>query len=158
MLRWVVSRSLHLRLAVLILAGLLLAYGLWTIRYRTPLDVFPEFAPPLVVVQTEAPGLSSEEVEALVTLPLEKALNGATWLALLKSTSQPGISLVELRFEEGTDIFRARQFVSERIAAEAARLPRRVRPPRILPVTSATSRLLMIGLTSKSLPLMDLRT
>jgi CzcA family heavy metal efflux pump len=157
MLRSLVAASLRLRAAVVILAAFLAGLGLWTAS-RTPLDVFPEFAPPFAVIQTEAPGLTTEEVEALVTIPLERALNGTTWLTRLGSTSQPGISKIDLFFERGSDPFKARQLVSERVAAEAARLPRGVGPPKIIPITSSTSRLLMVGLTSETVSPMDLRT
>ncbi len=158
MLRWIIAECLRLRLAVVILSAFLMGFGIWTALYRTPLDVFPEFSPPFLVIQTEAPGLSTEEVESLITLPLENALGGTTWLERMRTLSQPGISAIELFFHHGVDLFKVRHLVSERLLAEASRLPRGAGPPRIQPVMSSTSRLLMIGLTSKTLSPMDLRT
>src|SRR5207248_1863825 len=113
MLSWLVSTSLRLRVVVLALAVLLLVFGVQTIQ-RTPLDVFPEFAPPYVEIQTEAPGLSTEEVESLITVPLENALNGVSHLRILRSKSVLGLSSVVLIFDEGTELMKARQAVQER--------------------------------------------
>src|SRR5215813_12661902 len=118
---WLVSTSLRLRVAVLALSCLLIYYGIRAVR-TTPLDVFPEFAPPLVEVQTEAPGLSTEEVESLISVPLENALNGVSWLKTLRSKSVLGLSSVVCIFKEGTDLMRARQLVHERVATIASRL------------------------------------
>src|SRR5205814_7721784 len=117
---WLVSTSLRLRVAVLALSCLLIYYGIRTLR-TTPLDVFPEFAPPLVEIQTEAPGLSTEEVESLVSVPLENALNGTPYLKTLRSKSVLGLSSVVLIFQEGSDLMKARQLVQERLATEATR-------------------------------------
>ncbi len=148
MLRSLLVASLRYRLVVVVAAAALLAAGAYRAT-RTPLDVFPEFAPPLVEVQVEAPELSSEDVEQLVTLPLEAALNGVPRMTVLRSKSVQGLSSVVLIFERGTDIFQARQIVSERVAVEAARLPQQVKPPRVMPILSSTSRVLKIGLTPK---------
>ena len=153
MLRWLIEHSLRARVVVLALAALLLVLGVRAAR-NAQLDVFPEFAPPRVEVQTEAPGLSTEEVEALVTLPLEQALNGVSWLTTIRSKSVLGLSSVELRFEPGTDLMQARQLVQERLAT--ARLPAVSRPPHVLPPLSSLSRALKIGVTSKSLSQMEL--
>src|SRR5438132_2225499 len=118
---WLVSTSLHLRVLVLALSIVLIIFGVQTLK-TTPLDVFPEFAPPRVEIQTEAPGLSTEEVESLVTVPLENALNGVSHLKTLRSKSVLGLSYVELIFNEGTDLMRARQVVQERLTSEAIRL------------------------------------
>jgi CzcA family heavy metal efflux pump len=155
MLTWLVSTSLRLRVVVLALAALLLIVGVRTAR-QTPLDVFPEFAPPLVEIQTEAPGLSAEEVESLVTVPLENALNGTSWLKTLRSKSVLGLSSVVLIFESDADVIRARQLVAERLATEAPRLPTVARPPVILPPLSSMSRCLKVGVSSKSLSQQDL--
>jgi CzcA family heavy metal efflux pump len=155
MMRRLIATALHLRVLVVALSALLLVAGIRAAR-RTPIDVFPEFAPPLVEVQTEAPGLSTEEVEALVTVPLENALNGVSWLATLRSKSVLGLSSIVCYFEEGTDLMAARQLVGERLAAEAKRLPAVARPPVILPPLSSTSRILKIGMSSQALDQMEL--
>ena len=121
-----------------------------------PLDVFPEFAPPLIEVQTEAPGLSTEEVESLISVPLENALNGTIGLKTIRSKSVLGLSSVVLILKEGSDLMSARQVVQERLAVEAARLPAAARQPVILSPLSSTSRLLKIGVSSKTLSQMDL--
>jgi CzcA family heavy metal efflux pump len=153
MLRWLVEHSLRGRVVVLALAALLLVLGVRAAR-EAPLDVFPEFAPPRVEIQTEAPGLSTEEVEALVTLPLEQALNGVSWLTTIRSKSVLGLSSIDLRFQPGTDLMRARQLVQERLPAVL--LPAVARPPHILPPLSSLSRALKIGVTSESLSQMEL--
>src|SRR5580765_879085 len=125
---WLVSSSLRLRVIVLALSILLILFGIRTLE-NTALDVFPEFAPPMVEIQTEAPGLSTEEVESMISMPLENALNGTPWLKIIRSKSVLGLSSVVLIFEEGTDLIRARQLVQERVAAETARLPAVSRQP-----------------------------
>jgi CzcA family heavy metal efflux pump len=152
---WLVSTSLRLRVAVLALSCLLIVFGVRTLR-TTPLDVFPEFAPPLVEIQTEAPGISTEEVESMITMPLENALNGTPWKKTIRSKSVLGLSSVVLIFEEGTDLIRARQLVQERLATEASRLPAIARQPVILSPLSSTSRALKIGITSKKLSQMEM--
>ncbi len=114
MMKWIVSTSLRLRVAVVALTILLLVAGT-RILSTTAFDVFPEFAPPLVEIQTEAPGLSTPEVEALVTVPLENALNGTSWLKTVRSKSVLGLSSVVLYFEQGTELMKARQVVQERL-------------------------------------------
>src|SRR5215470_7762895 len=128
---WLVSTSLRLRVVVLALSILLIVFGIRTLE-TTPLDVFPEFAPPLVEIQTEAPGLSTEEVESLISVPLENALNGTIGLKTLRSKSVLGLSSVVLIFDQGADLMRARQLVAERLTVEASRLPAVARPPVIL--------------------------
>jgi CzcA family heavy metal efflux pump len=113
-----------------------------------PEDALPEFAPPYVEVQTEAPGLSASEVEELVTLNLEELLNGTPWLQSIRSTSVPGLSSITLIFQPGTDIIRARQLVSERLSLAYA-LPNISQPPTILQPMSATNRVMMVGLSSR---------
>ena len=138
MLRTLVERCVRFRGVVIALACLVVGYGLW-VAGHAKLDVFPEFAPPQVVIQTEAPGLSPEEVEQLVTRPIEAALNGAGDLDSVRSQSIQGLSVVTAAFVDGTDIFRARQLVGERLGAVAGRLPRGVLPPEMAPLTSATT-------------------
>ena len=110
--------------------------------------MFPEFAPPLVEIQTEAPGLSTEEVESLVTVPLENALNGTPDLKTIRSKSVLGLSSIVLIFQDGTDLMESRQLVGERLAIEASRLPAVAQPPVILSPLSSTSRVLKIGIWS----------
>src|SRR5215831_3913908 len=143
---WLISSSLRLRLVVVVLSAVLIVFGIRTLE-KAPLDVFPEFAPPQVEIQTEAPGLSTEEVESLVSMPLEQALNGIPFLQTIRSKSVLGLSSVKLIFEEGTDLIRARQLVQERLAIEAARLPKVASPPVMMAPHSSMSRMLMIGLS-----------
>lgn len=135
-----------------------IAAVIWGLRslQSAPLDVFPEFAPPTVEVQTEAPGLTSLEVESLVSMPIENTLNGTPFLDLIRSKSVMGLSSVQLLFKPGTDLIRARQLVQERLAVEAARLPTVAKPPIIIPPRSSTSRVLKIGMSSKTLSQIEL--
>jgi len=155
MLRGLIATSLRQPTLVLAIAAAVLIASLGSLR-NAPLDVFPEFAPPLVEIQTEAPGLSAEEVEALVTVPLENALNGVSWLKTVRSKSVLGLSSVVLIFDNGTDLLRARQFVQERLASEAARLPAVARAPVMLSPLSSTSRVLKIGIWSDELSQMEM--
>lgn len=155
MLTWLVSTSLRLRVVVLSLCVVLIIVGIRSAR-RAPLDVFPEFAPPRVEVQTEAPGLSTAQVESLITVPLENALNGTPHVKTIRSKSVLGLSSVLLLFEEGTDLHLVRQLVQERVAAEAPRLPGVARPPVILQPLSSLSRVMKIGVSSKTMSQRDL--
>ena len=157
MMRWLVRSSLELRVAVVALAAILMVFG-FSIARNTPIDVFPEFAPPRVEIQTEAPGLSSPEVEALITVPLENALSGTAWVDALRSKSVPGLSSVILIFEPGTDLMRARQLVQERVAIVVPQLPNVSSAPVILSPLSSTSRAMKIGLSSDELSLIELST
>jgi CzcA family heavy metal efflux pump len=123
-----------------------------------PLDVFPEFAPPLVEIQTEAPGLSTPEVESLITVPLENAFGGVPALKTLRSKSVLGLSSVVMIFEEGTDLMRARQSVQERLSVVAGRLPAVAHPPVLLAPLSSTSRVMKIGITSPKLSQVEMTT
>jgi CzcA family heavy metal efflux pump len=156
MLQAIVNWSIHNRIAVLVLAGLLLGVGLYAAGHSR-MDVFPEFAPPQVVIQTEAPGLAPDQVEKLVTLPIEYAVNGIPRLDVLRSQSIQGLSVVTIIFQDGTDIYRARQQVTERLAELAGQFPLGVKAPRLAPLTATTGRLLSIGFTSNSLTPMELR-
>lgn len=155
MLASIISFALHQRVLIAALAIVLVVFGVQT-SARIPLDVFPEFAPPRVEIQTEAPGLSTEEVESLITVPLENALNGVAWVKTLRSKSVLGLSSVLCIFEEGTDVIRARQLIQERVAAIAPRLPGVARAPVILQPLSSTSRAMKIGVSSKTLSQMEL--
>ncbi len=155
MLSRLISSSVRGRVVVLALCGLLVAYGFRSAR-TAPLDVFPEFAPPKVEVQTEAPGLSTDEVESLISVPLENALNGAPGLKTIRSKSVLGLSSVVVLFEESADIGKARQDIQERVTAAAPRLPVVARPPVVLQPLSSLSRVVKIGLSSKSLTQQDM--
>ena len=156
MLQPLVGWSLKFRAVVVVLAAILLVVGVHAAS-KARLDVFPEFAPPLVVIQTECPGLAPMEVEQLVTTPIENNVNGIPRLDKLRSQSIQGLSAITATFLDGTDIYRARQQVTERLAALAGQLPAGVKPPRVAPLTSSTGRLLTVGFTSDDLNLMDLR-
>jgi CzcA family heavy metal efflux pump len=155
MLTWLISTSVRLRVVVLALCVVLLVVGSRSIR-RAPLDVFPEFAPPVIEVQTEAPGLSTEEVESLVTVPVENALNGLPGVKTVRSKSVLGLSQVVLILDDGADPLKVRQMVQERVAFETPRLPVVARPPVILQPLSTTSRVLKIGIWSNTLSQRDL--
>jgi CzcA family heavy metal efflux pump len=146
-MRRLISAALHQRAIVIGLAVALAAMGIHAARTAS-YDVFPEFAPPLVEVQTEAPGLSTEEVEALVTVPIENVLGGMPWLDTMRSHSVLGLSQVVLLFQENADLLRARQLVAERLAAESGRLPKVASAPIVQPPVSATSGVMKIGMTS----------
>lgn len=156
MLRAIVRSSLLRPGTALALGCGLLVWGVWTATHAS-LDVFPEFVPPQVVVQTEAPGLAPEQVEALVTLPVESALGGLGELASLRSESIQGLSVVTATFEESADVFHTRQLLTERLAELAGRLPQGVQPPRMSALTSSTMDVLKIGLLSDTRSPMDLR-
>ncbi len=155
MLRWIIETSLKFRHLLVFLAVILLVSGTSQIT-KMPIDVFPEFSPPLVEVQTEAQGLSTEEVEGLITVPIENALAGMQHLDVLRSKSVPGLSSVVMIFKRGTDIMEARQLVGERLAASQGILPNVSRPPVMIQPLSATSRVMKIGLSSKSLSLVEM--
>ena len=155
MLGRLVHFALAQRILVLALAGLLVVLGVRAGR-DVPLDVFPEFAPPMVEIQTEAPGLSTEEVESLVTVPIETAVNGVPGLMTLRSKSVLGLSSVQILFERGADVIRARQMVGERIAQVQPRLPLAARQPVLMPPLSSTSRAMKVGLSSTKLDQMKL--
>jgi CzcA family heavy metal efflux pump len=155
MLAWLVDSSLRLRVVLVVLSVVLLIVGARALQHA-PLDVFPEFARPYVEIQTEAPGLSTEEVENLITLPLEQALNGTAGMVTIRSKSVLGLSSVVLLFGEGTDLLRARQLVQERLTVAASRLPSIARTPVILQPLSSCSRLLKIGVWSDSLNQRDM--
>lgn len=157
MLKKLIYSAVNGRYVVLLLALILILLGLNSIR-KAPLDVFPEFAPIKVEIQTEAPGLSTEETEQLISMPLEQALNGTPRLKTLRSKSVLGLSSVVLLFEEGTDLFQARQFVQERLSLAASRLPLVAKPPVMMPPISSLSRVLKVGVSSKTLSQIDIST
>jgi Cu/Ag efflux pump CusA len=157
MLRAIVEFSLHFRAIVIALACLAVLYGLYATEHAR-LGVFPEFAPPQVTIQTETPGLSPEQVETLVTQRIENALIGTAGLESIRSSSIQGLSVVIVTFADGTDIYRARQMVGERLLEIASQMPHGVAAPIMAPLTSATSVIMAIGLTAKARSSMDLRT
>ena len=157
MLSWLVAVSLRNRFIVVALSILLVLVAWRTLR-NTPLDVFPEFAPPLVEIQTEAPGLSTSDVEALVTVPLEQALTGIPDLDTIRSKSVLGLSSVVMILKPGTDVMTARQMVQERMSRAAAQLPSIAHPPVMLSPLSSLSRVLKVGLTSRTLSQVELTT
>jgi Cu/Ag efflux pump CusA len=155
MLNWIVSSSLRLRVVVLALAAVLLVAGVWRMR-NMPLDVVPEFSPLALEVQTEALGLSTSEVESLITVPLEAdLLNGVPWLHSIESKSITGLSSIKMLFAPGTDLMKARQMVQERLT-QAHALPNVSSPPVLLQPISSASRIMNIGLSSKTLSLIDM--
>ena len=157
MLNAVVGFSLRFRGVVLSLAIALLGYGLYALT-QAKYDVFPEFAPPVVGIQTEAPGLSPEQVELLVTQPLENSINGVTGIETLRSNSIQGLSVINVTFRSGSDIYLDRQLVNERLATLEGQFPVGVHAPIMAPLTLSTGTVLVLGLTSPTKSLMDLRT
>ena len=150
MLKAIVTWALNMRVLVVALSIALIVVGVESVRHA-PLDVFPEFAPPMAEIQTEAPGLSTEQVDALVTVPLENSLNGLPWLKTIRSKSVLGLSSVVMIFKEGTDILKARQLVQERLALAQARLPAVVKPPVLMSPYSSLSRAMKVGMTSQTM-------
>ncbi len=157
MLQALVRFSLRYRGVVVILAGILLAYGFYVAK-NAKLDVFPNFVQPQVVIQTEAPGLSPEQVELLITRPVETMVNGLGDMESLRSESIEGLSIITAVFQEGTDVFRARQMLAEKLAETAGELPANAKTPRMTPLTSSTMDLLKIGIVSDKMTPMALRT
>jgi Cu/Ag efflux pump CusA len=151
----IVATSLKYRYLVVFLAAVFMILGIGLIR-NMPIDVFPEFAPPRVEVQTPSLGLSSAEVESLVTIPLEQALAGTPGLDVMRSKSVNQLSSILLIFDQGTDIMEARQLVQERMSIATPQLPRWASPPVMLPPLSSTARTLKIGLTSDEYNLREL--
>src|SRR5260370_37731422 len=148
MLKAIVQFSLRFRGVVGALACVLLGYGLY-VAANAKLDVFPNFVQPQVSVQTEAPGLSPEQVEVLVTRPVEAAISGLGNMESMRSESIQGLSIITGVFEEGTAVFISRQMLAERLVHTARKLPLGVQSPTMSPLTSAPMGVLKIGLTSE---------
>lgn len=157
MLNKIIHYSLHNRLVVLVCAVLLLIGGTYT-AYHTDVDVFPDLTAPTVVVMTEANGMAPEEVERLVTFPVETAVNGATHVRRVRSSSTTGFSVVWVEFDWGTDIYLARQIVSEKLAIVTDDLPQNVGRPTMGPQSSILGEMMIIGLTSDTTSLLNVRT
>lgn len=154
-MRWIVSTSLRFRYLVVFATAVMLFLGVSRLR-EMPVDVFPEFAPPLVEIQTEGPGMSTQEVEELITTQLEQALSGTPGLDVMRSKSVPGLSSIRMIFKSGTDQLLARQLVNERLATVQSSMPRSAGWTYMLPPLSSTSRVMKIGISSKQYDLMDL--
>jgi CzcA family heavy metal efflux pump len=148
MIRWIIASSLRFRFLVMAVAAAMVFFGMRQLR-DMPVDVFPEFAPPLVEIQTEGPGMTAAEVEELITTPMEEFLRGTPELQYMRSKSVVALSAIRLIFKPGTDILRARQLVQERLELAISSLPKSAGMPVILQPLSATSRVMKIGLTSK---------
>ncbi|MEG4111233.1 MULTISPECIES: efflux RND transporter permease subunit [unclassified Microcoleus] len=151
-LRWVINRRWLVVIATIIIS-------LWTL-YIIPqmsLDVFPPFAPPQVEIQTEAPGLAPEEIESLVTLPIESAINGTPGVTAVRSSSAVGLSSVKVIFDWGTEIYQARQLITERLQQAESKLPAGVETPQISPTTSPVGTVITYAFTSETTPLMEVR-
>jgi CzcA family heavy metal efflux pump len=155
MFRWIIESSLKFRFLVIAIATALVAVGLSRLR-DMPVDVFPEFAPPLVEIQTEGIGMSTAEVEELVTIPLEEVLKGTPGLEVIRSRSVNSLSQIVLIFKRGIDILDARQLAGERLQLAQTALMTGVGPPVMLQPLSATSRVMKIGISSKEMSLLDL--
>ncbi len=150
MMHWIILVSLRFRMLV-VLGGVLLMFGgAWQLS-KAPVDVFPEFAPPKVEIQTACVGLSAAEVEELITVPLEQTLAGVPGLEVLRSKSVGQLSSIVLLFKPGTDIMDARQLVQERVATVTPTLPSWATPPHLIQPLSSTSRVMKIGVSSDKL-------
>lgn len=157
MLNKIISFSLHNRITVLVASVLLLIGGTYT-AIHTEVDVFPDLNAPTVVIMTEANGMAAEEVEQLVTFPIETAMNGATGVRRVRSSSTNGFSVVWVEFDWDTDIYLARQIISEKLAAVSESLPAGVNKPTLGPQSSILGEMLIVGLTADSTSMLDLRT
>ncbi len=156
MIRAMIRSSIQFRFLVLVLAGVVILSGITQIR-DMPVDVLPEFSPPFVEIQTEALGLSAEEVEQMITVPMEQdLLAGVAWLDIIRSESVPGLSSILIYFEPGTDLYKARQMVSERLAQAAVGIPHVSKPPMMIQPASSASRFMIVGLSSNKLSLIEM--
>src|SRR3954466_13449471 len=155
-MRWLVDLCVRFAGTIATLTVIALALGFWATQ-SAPLDVFPEFVPSTSDIQTEAPGFTSEQVEQLVTKPIENAVNGTPGLMTIRSESIPGLSVITIQFADKIDVNNARQGISERLSELGSALPTGVDAPRLSPLTSSTMDLLKIGLVSDKLSSFELR-
>ncbi|UCH82164.1 MAG: efflux RND transporter permease subunit [Nitrospiraceae bacterium] len=155
MFRWIIGSSLKYRFLVAAIASALLIFGTEQLR-KMPVDVFPEFAPPKIEIQTEGPGMTAAEVEELITIPMEDSLRGTPGIDVIRSSSVEGLSQVVLLFKMGEDLMQARQRVQERLELAIAELPQSSGMPIMLQPLSSTSRVMKIGLSSKFYDMQDL--
>ena len=156
MLNAILKWSIVQRWLVVIGAVVVTVLGVYNLT-QMPLDVFPDFAPPQVEIQTEAPGLAPEEVESLITLPIESAVNGTPGVETVRSSSAVSISVVKVIFKWGTDVYQARQLVTERLQQVQEKLPEGVGTPQISPISSPIGTVLMYAFTAETTPLMEVR-
>ncbi len=156
MMSAIVRFSIRFYGVIIGLASLVVLYGIYSLT-RSNLDVFPEFSPTQIIIQTESPGLSAELVESLVSQPIETSIAGTVGVANMRSQSIPGLSIVTVIFDEDTDIYRNRQVIAERLSTLASQIPKGI-TPNITPLTSSASTVLGFGVTSKKRSLMELRT
>jgi cation efflux system protein involved in nickel and cobalt tolerance len=151
-IEWAIARRW-----LVILGAIVITFWIFRTIVQMPLDVFPTFAPPQVEIQTEAPGLAPEEVESLVTLPIESAINGTPGVAAVRSASATSISVVRVIFNWGTDIYQARQLVTERLQTAESKLPENIETPQIAPISSPIGTIATYAFTSKTIDLMEIR-
>ncbi len=155
-MRGIIGVSLKFQFLIITIAVVIIAFGITQLA-KMPVDVLPEFSPPYVEVQTEALGLSAKEMEQMITMPMEQdLLAGVAWLDVIQSETVPGLSSVLIYFEPGTDLYKARQMVAERLAQSAVGLPNVSKPPTMIQPHSSTSRFMIVGLSSEELSLIEM--
>lgn len=157
MLNKIINWSLINRLSILVLSAVILIAGLYTL-FHTEVDIFPDLNAPTVTIMTEAPGMAPEDVEKIVTFPIETSMNGATGVRRVRSSSTTGFSVVNVEFDWNTDIYKARQTVSENLALISEELPAGVKTPQIGPQSSILGEMMIIGLTADSTSMLELRS
>ena len=155
-MEWLISLCVKRRGGAALLAAIAVSLAAWG-AWNCPLDVFPDFVPSRVTVHTNAPGFTAEQVEQLVTHPLEKAINGGESVVALRSESIPGLSVITVNFANGANLFNARQDVFARLASAANELPAGIAKPELSPLTSSTRALLKVGLLSDHVDAYGLR-